>query len=111
MMGAKSIGTKIPTVYANRILAELGGIKEAGTAKNERVIISSQEAEISVRAKNEKGEYVDSKVLNFCANNYLGLANNKQIVSKAKEYLESHGNGLSSVRFICGTQDIHKNLE
>jgi glycine C-acetyltransferase len=81
---------------------ELQAMKEAGTYKAERVISSPQFSEITANGK---------KVLNFCANNYLGLSNHPRLVSAAKRYLDSHGYGLSSVRFICGTQDIHKQLE
>ncbi len=82
---------------------ELAGIKEAGLYKTERIITSAQGAEIKVSAGKE--------VLNFCANNYLGLSNHPALVSAAKEALDSHGYGMSSVRFICGTQDLHKELE
>lgn len=82
---------------------ELNGIKEAGLFKNERVITSPQGAEIKVSS--------GAEVLNFCANNYLGLSNNPKLIAAAKEALDSHGYGLSSVRFICGTQDLHKELE
>lgn len=78
-------------------------IKEAGLYKNERVIVSSQGAEIRL----ESGK----KVLNFCANNYLGLSANTELVNAAKEALDTHGYGMSSVRFICGTTDLHKKLE
>jgi glycine C-acetyltransferase len=82
---------------------ELRQIREAGLFKKERIITSSQEAEIGL----ESGE----KVLNFCANNYLGLSNHPSLVQAAKDALDSHGFGMSSVRFICGTQDLHKQLE
>ena len=82
---------------------ELKEIKEAGLYKKERIITSSQDAIIKVSTGEE--------VINFCANNYLGLSNNKEIVKAAKDTLDSHGFGMSSVRFICGTQDIHKQLE
>jgi glycine C-acetyltransferase len=85
-----------------RVAAELAGIREAGLYKNERVIVSPQGARIRVG---------DAEVLCFCANNYLGLANDPALVAAAKAALDSHGLGLSSVRFICGTQDIHKQLE
>ena len=81
---------------------QLSEIKEQGTYKNERVIETAQEAEINVNGK---------KVLNFCANNYLGLANNNQIRKAAMDAIEEWGFGLGSVRFICGTQTIHKELE
>ena len=86
----------------NRLQEEISGIKEAGLYKQERIIESQQQAEITV---NEK------QVLNFCANNYLGLANHPQLIQAAKEGVEKWGFGLSSVRFICGTQSIHKQLE
>ena len=84
--------------------ATLKEIEAAGTFKRERVIVSSQQA--SIQVQEAKG-----KVLNFCANNYLGLANNQQIIAAAKKTLDERGFGMSSVRFICGTLDIHKNLE
>lgn len=82
---------------------ELDGIREAGLYKNERIIVTPQGAEIRVNSGKE--------VLNFCANNYLGLSNNPKLIAAAKEALDTHGYGLSSVRFICGTQDLHKKLE
>jgi glycine C-acetyltransferase len=83
--------------------AELESIKSAGLYKNERTIISPQGAEIKLDTGQE--------VLNFCANNYLGLSNHPELVSAAKEALDSHGYGMSSVRFICGTTDLHRSLE
>jgi glycine C-acetyltransferase len=77
-------------------------MKEAGTFKNERVISTQQQMQITANNKN---------VLNFCANNYLGLANNPAVMQAAKDGLDSHGFGMASVRFICGTQDQHKHLE
>lgn len=82
---------------------ELTDIREAGLYKNERVITTPQGAEIKVQS--------GAEVLNFCANNYLGLSNNPQLIAAAKHALDTHGYGLSSVRFICGTQDLHKELE
>lgn len=82
---------------------ELQEIKEAGLYKNERIIVSPQGAEIKL----ENGK----EVLNFCANNYLGLSNHPELVKAANEALDSHGYGMSSVRFICGTTDLHKKLE
>ena len=82
---------------------ELENIKEAGLYKEERIITSPQGAEITLNT----GE----TVLNFCANNYLGLSSHPEVVQAAKDALDSHGFGMSSVRFICGTQDIHKTLE
>lgn len=85
------------------LAAELKSIEEAGLFKNERIIASPQGAEIKLTS--------GQKVLNFCANNYLGLSNHPRLVAAAKKTLDSHGFGMSSVRFICGTQDIHKTLE
>ncbi len=82
---------------------QLNEIHEAGLYKNERIITSAQGAEIEI----EGGK----KVLNFCANNYLGLSNDKRLVDAAKKALDEKGYGMSSVRFICGTQDLHKQLE
>ncbi len=82
---------------------ELLEIKNAGLFKEERIIISPQKAEIKVKSGQE--------VLNFCANNYLGLSNNSQLIAAAKKALDERGYGMSSVRFICGTQDLHKELE
>lgn len=82
---------------------ELSGIEAAGLYKRERVITTPQSADIKVNA----GE----RVLNFCANNYLGLSDNKRLIDAAKQAMDSHGYGMSSVRFICGTQDLHKQLE
>jgi glycine C-acetyltransferase len=82
---------------------ELAEIKEAGLYKKERIITSPQDAVITL----DDG----SEVINFCANNYLGLSSHPEVIKAAKETLDSHGFGMSSVRFICGTQDIHKQLE
>jgi len=82
---------------------ELESIKEAGLFKEERIITSPQGAEITLNT--------GQKVLNFCANNYLGLSSHPEVVKAAKDTLDTHGFGMSSVRFICGTQDIHKELE
>ncbi|MFM2268501.1 MAG: hypothetical protein RL757_1942 [Bacteroidota bacterium] len=82
--------------------AELSEIESAGLLKRERIITSRQAAEISANGKT---------VLNFCANNYLGLSSHRAVVKAAKATIDSHGFGMSSVRFICGTQDIHKELE
>lgn len=84
--------------------AELQAIRDAGTFKNERVIVGKQGMEINVKNS-------DKKLLNFCANNYLGLSSHPEVIKAAKSYLDSHGAGMSSVRFICGTQDIHRELE
>ncbi len=83
--------------------AELKAIAEAGLYKQERVITSMQKADITVEGGKE--------VLNFCANNYLGLSNNPRLIEAAKKAMDERGYGMSSVRFICGTQDIHKQLE
>ena len=85
-----------------RLSEELDEVKSSGRFKNERIISSKQNSEISVN---------NSNVLNFCANNYLGLASNQNVINKAKQTLDSHGFGMASVRFICGTQNIHKELE
>ena len=82
---------------------ELAAIKEAGLYKKERVITSSQAAEITIQG--------GKQVLNFCANNYLGLSSHPKVIEAAKAAIDSHGFGMSSVRFICGTHDIHKTLE
>src|SRR5471030_883529 len=82
---------------------ELADIENAGLYKRERIITSPQGADIEVQG----GKHV----INFCANNYLGLSSHPKVIAAAKEALDTHGYGLSSVRFICGTQDIHKQLE
>jgi glycine C-acetyltransferase len=82
---------------------ELENIKEAGLFKRERIIISPQGAQIKVNS--------GAEVINFCANNYLGLSSHPKVIEAAKKTLDTHGYGMSSVRFICGTQDIHKVLE
>jgi glycine C-acetyltransferase len=82
---------------------ELADLKTDGLYKNERIITSPQGAKITLKG--------GSEVLNFCANNYLGLSSHPQVIKAAKEAIDSHGYGMSSVRFICGTQDIHKTLE
>lgn len=87
----------------DQLQKEIQEIKDAGLYKSERIITSSQDAVIKISTGEE--------VINFCANNYLGLSNNKEIIQAAKDTLDSHGFGMSSVRFICGTQDIHKELE
>ena len=88
--------------FVQRIATELSAIESAGLSKKERIITSEQGAEIIVNGKT---------VLNFCANNYLGLSAHPKVTAAAKKYINSHGFGMSSVRFICGTQDIHKELE
>lgn len=87
----------------DQLAAELKSIEDAGLYKRERIITSPQGAEISVST----GE----TVINFCANNYLGLSSHPKVIEAAKQALDTHGYGMSSVRFICGTQDIHKELE
>lgn len=82
---------------------EIQDIKDAGLYKSERIITSSQDAVIKISTGEE--------VINFCANNYLGLSNHPEVIQAAKDTMDTHGFGMSSVRFICGTQDIHKQLE
>ncbi len=89
--------------YQDYLKFQIREIKEAGLYKNERVIVSPQGAEITLNT--------GQKVLNFCANNYLGLSSNASLVEAAKNALDTHGYGMSSVRFICGTGDLHKELE
>lgn len=89
--------------FQKHLQDELSSIREAGLYKNERNIVSPQSSEITL----EDG----SKALNFCANNYLGLADSDRLIKAAEEAMHSHGYGMSSVRFICGTQDLHKQLE
>lgn len=89
--------------YKEHLTGQLSDIKEAGLFKNERIIVSPQGAEIELNT--------GQKVLNFCANNYLGLSNSGELIDAAKAALEDHGYGMSSVRFICGTTDLHKELE
>ncbi|WP_153799562.1 glycine C-acetyltransferase [Foetidibacter luteolus] len=88
--------------FVERIFAELNDIEAAGLLKKERIITSEQGAEITVNG---------NRVLNFCANNYLGLSSHPKVIEAAHKAVDSHGYGMSSVRFICGTQDIHKELE
>ncbi len=93
-------------MYGNiqqHLQTELQEIKEAGLYKKERIITTPQDAVIKVSTGEE--------VINFCANNYLGLSSNKEVIQAAKDAMDTHGFGMSSVRFICGTQDIHKELE
>ena len=89
--------------YKEHLDKTLNEIREAGLYKNERIIVSPQGAEIELST--------GQKVLNFCANNYLGLSNNRSLIEAAKKALDDHGYGMSSVRFICGTTDLHKELE
>src|ERR1700753_966129 len=88
--------------FYQRLQKELQEIKDAGLYKTERVIASEQGAEITVNGR---------QVLNFCANNYLGLSSHPKVLEAAKQTIDERGYGMSSVRFICGTQDIHKQLE
>jgi len=100
------LSQKIKNMYGKlqaQIQEELNNIKEEGLYKEERVIMNPQGALIKVSTGEE--------VLNFCANNYLGLSSNPEVIQAAKDTLDTHGYGMSSVRFICGTQDIHKDLE
>ncbi len=93
-------------MYSNikeHLQQEIKAIKEAGLYKSERIITSSQDAVIKISTGEE--------VINFCANNYLGLSNHPEVIQAAKDTMDTHGYGMSSVRFICGTQDIHKELE
>ncbi|MEH6406807.1 MAG: aminotransferase class I/II-fold pyridoxal phosphate-dependent enzyme, partial [Leeuwenhoekiella sp.] len=91
------------TTVQNSLKEEIQDIKDAGLYKNERIITTPQRAEINTQE--------GSEVLNFCANNYLGLSAHPDIIEAGISTIKSHGFGLSSVRFICGTQDIHKELE
>jgi len=107
----KSINLKIESItqkamygsFQKHLQDEIASIREAGLYKNERNIVSSQTAEITLEG--------GGKALNFCANNYLGLADNPRLIKAAEKAMENRGYGMSSVRFICGTQDIHKELE
>ncbi len=89
--------------FQQHLQDELASIREAGLYKDERNIVSAQSAEITLQD--------GSKALNFCANNYLGLADSPRLIKAAEEAMHTHGFGMSSVRFICGTQDLHKELE
>ncbi|HPC99502.1 MAG TPA: glycine C-acetyltransferase [Bacteroidales bacterium] len=89
--------------FQNHLLGQLNEIREAGLYKNERIIVSAQGPEITLNT--------GQKVLNFCANNYLGLSNSPELIEAARSALKTHGYGMSSVRFICGTTDLHKGLE
>src|SRR5213592_1488052 len=89
--------------FENQIAQTLEEIKSQGLFKTERIITSPQDAHIAIAG--------GKRVLNMCANNYLGLADHPALITAAKEALETHGFGMASVRFICGTQDIHKELE
>lgn len=89
--------------FQKHLSEEISNIKSSGLYKSERIITSPQKASIKINT--------GAEVLNFCANNYLGLSDNEELIQAAKDALDSHGYGMSSVRFICGTQDIHKQLE
>lgn len=89
--------------FKDFLVKELAAIEAAGLYKRERIITTPQRADIQVGG--------DKEVLNFCANNYLGLSDNKRLIEAAKRAMDTHGYGMSSVRFICGTQDLHKQLE
>ena len=95
------------TKFQAHLQQTLQEIKDAGLYKNERVIVSPQTAAIQVESQKSKVE----DVINFCANNYLGLADNKELIEAAKQKMDERGYGMASVRFICGTQDTHKQLE
>ncbi|MPY25310.1 glycine C-acetyltransferase [Shewanella psychropiezotolerans] len=90
------------TSFYDQLNQQLAEVKAEGLYKSERIIVSPQQTEIRVN---------DAEVMNFCANNYLGLANHPELIKAAKDGLNNHGFGMASVRFICGTQDIHKQLE
>lgn len=90
--------------FKSHLTKELQDIKDAGLYKQERIITTPQKAGINVAG-------TEGEVLNFCANNYLGLSDNKALIEAAKRAMDTHGYGMSSVRFICGTQDLHKELE
>src|SRR6202007_1006974 len=89
--------------FQQHLQKELDGIQEAGIFKRERIITTPQGASVKVSTGEE--------VIIFCANNYLGLSSHPKVIEGAKKALDTHGYGMSSVRFICGTQDIHKELE
>jgi len=93
----------VTTLFIEQIKHQIDDVKTQGLYKQERIITSAQQARVKVSTGNE--------VVNFCANNYLGLANNPELIEAAKSGLDTHGFGMASVRFICGTQDIHKSLE
>ena len=92
------------TNFKKHLETELQGIRDAGLYKNERIITTPQSADIKVQG-------AEGDVLNFCANNYLGLADDSRLIAAAKAAMDTHGYGMSSVRFICGTQDLHKQLK
>ena len=88
--------------YKSQLTQELEQIKKSGLYKSEKAIVSSQSSDISTNL---------GEMINFCANNYLGLANSQELIDSAKNAVDTHGFGVASVRFICGTQDIHLELE
>ena len=92
--------------FLDHLNTEIDTVRKAGLYKGERVIVSPQGANIKVGDNDATQD-----VLNFCANNYLGLADHPQVIATAKDALDEHGYGMASVRFICGTQDVHKALE
>lgn len=92
--------TKAQTQFTQILKTEIDSIKAAGTYKSERVIVSPQNSAIHVAGKDGQA----SAQINFCANNYLGLADHPEVIARSKKFLDTHGSGLSSVRFICGTQ-------
>ena len=96
----------IKATYSEQLASTLDEIKSQGLYKSERLIGGSQSAAIDVQQEQGSAE-----VLNFCANNYLGLADNPELIAAAKESLDEFGFGMASVRFICGTQTIHRQLE
>ncbi|KAH7731074.1 Aminotransferase [Aphelenchoides avenae] len=100
----RCVSSDASTSFRKQLQDELASIRDAGTYKTERVIVGRQGMEIRVQGQNKT-------LLNFCANNYLGLSSHPEVIQAGKDALESHGAGLSSVRFICGTQDIHRELE
>jgi glycine C-acetyltransferase len=102
----RSEGNTVPTTFLESLAAETEALKAQGLFKTERVIAGPQQAEIDVRANG-----ATEHVINLCANNYLGLANHPEVVAAAHEALDKFGYGVASVRFICGTQTIHKDLE
>ena len=98
----KGRGVRMKKQFLKKLAEQTEELKEQGLFKKERVITSQQQAVIEAEGK---------EVINLCANNYLGLSNNPQLIDEAKRAVDTYGFGLSSVRFICGTQDIHKELE
>ena len=98
--------------YKDFLEKEIASIKESGLFKRERIIVTPQGADIKVSfSPPSHGRGVGGEVINFCANNYLGLSSHPKVIEASKKALDTHGYGMSSVRFICGTQDIHKKLE